>query len=218
TELDAGTAVRLLGMWPRQRHGHVEVVRTRVERAVENRHGEPRVDRVEHVRDVVRPTQLGDVRRRRGVDRGRGEPVVGHRGHRALGPVDGIVRGHERVEEPAPGGDGHDRRTDAPGAHHQDVHAAASSALACRRARSWTSATITRAMTKTAVPTTFTSRGMPRWAEPQTNIGNVTLVPELKLVMMKSSNDSDNDNSAAAAMPGSTSGRVTLRNVAHSVA
>src|SRR5690606_41771272 len=52
-------------------------------------------------------------------------------------------------------GDGHDRRTDAPGAHHQDVHAAASSALACRRDRSWTSATITRAMTKTAVPTTL---------------------------------------------------------------
>jgi hypothetical protein len=47
-------------------------------------------------------------------------------------------------------------------------------------------------------------------------MGNVTVVPELKFVMMKSSNDRDSE--AAAAMPGSTSGNVTFRNVCHSFA
>ncbi len=52
------------------------------------------------------------------------------------------------------------------------------------------------------MPMTFTCGGMPRWAAPQTYIGNVTVVPALKFVMMKSSNESENDSSAAATMPG----------------
>ena len=38
--------------------------------------------------------------------------------------------------------------------------------------------------------------------------------PETKLVMMKSSKLRENASSAAATMPGSTSGKVTRRNVA----
>ena len=65
---------------------------------------------------------------------------------------------------------------------------------------------------------TLTCGGMPRCAAPQTNIGNVTSLPALKFVMMKSSNDSENASSAAATMPGSTSGKVIRQKVCHSLA
>ena len=62
----------------------------------------------------------------------------------------------------------------------------------------------------------LTCGGMPRRSAPQMNIGNVVaLVPVLKFVMMKSSKHSENASSAAATMPGSTSGRMTRRNVCH---
>ena len=48
-----------------------------------------------------------------------------------------------------------------------------------------------------AVPITLTCGGMPRCAEPQTNIGKVTVLPALKFVMMKSSKDSEKLSSAA---------------------
>ena len=67
-------------------------------------------------------------------------------------------------------------------------------------------------------PITFTCGGMPRCALPQTYIGKVTVWPLLKLVMMKSSKDSEKASRAAAAMPGATSGKVTRRNVCHSLA
>ena len=63
------------------------------------------------------------------------------------------------------------------------------------------------------VPTTLTCGGMPRCAAPQTYIGNVIVLPWLKLVTMKSSNDSEKLSSAAARMPGSTSGKVTRQKV-----
>ena len=47
------------------------------------------------------------------------------------------------------------------------------------------------------VPTTLICIGIPRWAAPQTNIGKVTVWPELRLVMMKSSKDSEKLSSAA---------------------
>ena len=59
---------------------------------------------------------------------------------------------------------------------------------------------------------------MPRREETQTNFGKVLTSPELKLVMMKSSNDSENASSAPAAMPGATSGSVIRRKVCHSLA
>ena len=55
--------------------------------------------------------------------------------------------------------------------------------------------------------------GVPRCADPQTNMGKVTVEPALKLVMMKSSKDSAKDSSAPAAMPGAAIGRVTRRKV-----
>ena len=69
-----------------------------------------------------------------------------------------------------------------------------------------------------AVPITLICGGMPRCEAPQTNMGNVTTLPELKLVTMKSSKDSENDSSAAATMPGTTSGSVTRRKVCGSFA
>ena len=65
-----------------------------------------------------------------------------------------------------------------------------------RRARA---ASATRNIT---VPITLTCGGMPRCAEPHTNIGNVIVLPWLKFVTMKSSNDSEKLSSAAARMPG----------------
>ena len=41
------------------------------------------------------------------------------------------------------------------------------------------------------MPTTLTCIGTPRWATPQTYIGNVVVWPALRLVMMKSSKDSE---------------------------
>ena len=68
------------------------------------------------------------------------------------------------------------------------------------------------------MPTTLTCGGMPRWAEPQTNIGKVIVLPWLKFVTMKSSKDSEKLSSAAARMPGKTSGKVTRQNACHSLA
>ena len=66
-----------------------------------------------------------------------------------------------------------------------------------------------RAMKNMALPITFASGGIPRAEETQTNFGKVLTIPELKLVMMKSSNERENARSAAPAIPGITSGRVT---------
>ena len=68
------------------------------------------------------------------------------------------------------------------------------------------------------MPTTLTCIGTPRWATPQTYIGKVVVLPALRLVMMKSSKDSENDSSAAPRMPGNTSGNVIRRKVCDSVA
>ena len=73
-------------------------------------------------------------------------------------------------------------------------------------------------MKNIAEPTTLTCAGSPRWAAPHTNIGKVTVEPELKFVMMKSSNDSEKASSAPATMPGRTSGNVTFQNVVDSLA
>ena len=50
------------------------------------------------------------------------------------------------------------------------------------------------------------------------NIGNVTVPPDVKLVMTKSSIDRLNASRAAAMIPGRISGKVTLRNVVSSFA
>ena len=44
------------------------------------------------------------------------------------------------------------------------------------------------------------------------------MVPALRLVTMKSSNDSENASSAAPRIPGNTNGKVTLQNVCDGVA
>ena len=67
--------------------------------------------------------------------------------------------------------------------------------------------TITTATTNIAVPMTLICTGVPRCAEPQTNMGKVTVEPALKLVMMKSSKESAKASSAPAAMPGGAIGQ-----------
>ena len=64
---------------PGQRHRHVEVVGAGRECPVEDRHHEPRVDRVEHMGDRVLAAERGDRGGGRGVDPGGDEPVVGRR-------------------------------------------------------------------------------------------------------------------------------------------
>ena len=69
-----------------------------------------------------------------------------------------------------------------------------------------------------AEPITLACAGIPRAAETYTNLGNVIRVPELKLVIMKSSKDRLKASKAAPAIPGATNGKVTLRNVSSSLA
>jgi hypothetical protein len=61
---------------PGEGHCQVEVVGTRGERTVEDGHHEPRVDRVEHVRDPVLARQRRDVVGGRRVDLHRDESRV----------------------------------------------------------------------------------------------------------------------------------------------
>ncbi|OIQ88457.1 hypothetical protein GALL_296870 [mine drainage metagenome] len=61
-------------------------------------------------------------------------------------------------------------------------------------------------------PMTFACGGIPRVGDTYTNFGNVVKLPELKFVMMKSSKLSENASSAAAAIPGMSSGNVTFQN------
>jgi hypothetical protein len=64
-------------------------------------------------------------------------------------------------------------------------------------------------MKNIALPITFASGGIPRAEETQTNLGKVLTIPELKLVMMKSSKEREKARSAAPAIPGITNGSVT---------
>ncbi len=68
------------------------------------------------------------------------------------------------------------------------------------------------------VPTTLTCIGTPRWATPHTYMGKVVVVPALRLVTMKSSNESEKLSSAAPRMPGKTNGKVTRQKVCCGVA
>ena len=69
--------------------------------------------------------------------------------------------------------------------------------------------TIARARKNMPEPITFACAGIPLAAAVYTNFGNVMTVPELKLVIIKSSKERLNANSAAPAIPGATNGRVT---------
>jgi hypothetical protein len=73
--------------------------------------------------------------------------------------------------------------------------------------------TIARARKNMPEPITFACAGMPRAAAVYTNFGNVITVPELKLVIIKSSKERLKARSAAPAIPGATKGKVTLLNV-----
>ena len=85
-ELDAGQFVRLLGMPVRQAHRHVEVVGATGQRAVEDRHHEPRVDSVHDMGDVVAANEFCDVVGRRRIHPRRGEPRISHRVSGLRGP------------------------------------------------------------------------------------------------------------------------------------
>ena len=69
-----------------------------------------------------------------------------------------------------------------------------------------------------AEPITFACAGIPRAADVYTNSGKVFKVPELKLVIMKSSKDKLNASKAAPAIPGATKGKVTFLKVSSSLA
>src|SRR3954468_8751104 len=87
-----------------------------------------------------------------------------------------------------------------------------------RRFAASPASTIVTEITNISVPTTFTCMGTPRWATPQTYKGNVVVVPELRLVTMKSSKLSEKASKAAPRMPGKTSGKVTFQKVCDGVA
>src|SRR6478609_284206 len=70
----------------------------------------------------------------------------------------------------------------------------------------------------TIEPTTLIWTGSAlRWIE-YTQIGNVLVVPETKLVTTKSSIERLNESSAAAMIPGRINGKVTFQNVVSSFA
>ncbi len=73
--------------------------------------------------------------------------------------------------------------------------------------------TISTDTSSITVPTTLICIGIVLRETPQTYIGNVVVLPAFRLVMMKSSNDSEKLSIAAAAIPGSTSGKVTRQKV-----
>ena len=77
------------------------------------------------------------------------------------------------------------------------------------RLTTWPTTTIISAIKNIALPMTFASGGIPRAEDTQTNFGKVLTIPELKLVIMKSSKESENARRAAPAMPGITRGKVT---------
>jgi hypothetical protein len=77
SELDATRSVRLCGVRPRQRHGHVEVVGARREGVREHGSTKRGVDRVEHVRDPELAAQPRDVLCGRGIHPYRLEAMVG---------------------------------------------------------------------------------------------------------------------------------------------
>ena len=104
-ELDTGPLVRPVRVRAGQRRRHVEVVGTGRERAGEDRHHEPRIDRVEHMGDPVCPAQVGDRRGGRRVHPVRHEPAVAEPGDHLTGPVGVVVGHHEPLEEVPASGD-----------------------------------------------------------------------------------------------------------------
>jgi hypothetical protein len=121
-ELDAALGVRALGVRLRQAHRHVEVVGPGGERTLEDRHHEPRVDGVHHVRGARLARQGLDRARVGRVDLGRREARVVDLGDGAVGALLGVVGHDDGLEEVATGRDGAERRADAAGAHQEDPH------------------------------------------------------------------------------------------------
>ena len=127
-ELDADLGVGLVGVPLGQAHRHVEVVGTGRQRAPEDRHDEPRVDGVEHVRRAVLARQRRHGGRVRGVDLGGDEPrlarrvVRARRGDGRLGARRGRSRPRRAARRSPLDGDPGGRVTDATGADHQDPH------------------------------------------------------------------------------------------------
>jgi hypothetical protein len=121
-EFHAGQLVRLVGMRPGQRHRHVEVVGAGRVRAIEDRHDETRVHRVQDVGDAMLAAQR---RHRRGGGRvhlGRHETIVVEPADGRGGPAGVVVGDDEPLEEvPASGdagrGGAHPARTDEENAH-----------------------------------------------------------------------------------------------------
>ena len=124
TELLADEFVGPVRVALRERHRHVEVLRTRLERPFEDRHHEPRVGGVQDVRDPVRTDAFRHVGRARGVDgRGAEPPAVTVTVDHALGARCVEVGEHDLFVEVTPRRDRGERSTHAARANHQDLHA-----------------------------------------------------------------------------------------------
>ena len=127
-------------MGVRQRHRHVEVVGAGRERAVEDRHDEARVDRVEDVADAVLAAQRCDVLGARRVDPGRDEPR--HRrppGDGAIGAGAVVVGDDHVLEERPSGGDRDGGAADATGADDEDAHHEPASLQSIDPVKQWAS-------------------------------------------------------------------------------
>src|SRR4029453_18269316 len=81
------------------RHGHVGVVGARRVRAAEDWHDEPRVDRVEDVRDPLFAAEGGHRRGRTSIHCGRYKTVVAYQFDRVAGARLVVVGDHEVLEE-----------------------------------------------------------------------------------------------------------------------
>ena len=126
TEPDPAFLVGACRVRLRQVHRHVDVVASRLERAFEDRRIQARVAGVEDDVRVDGARQLGDGLLRRGVDLGGHDAITAgvvlrrRDGGLRLGEVD--VGDGDVLVRLTTRRDGHERRADPAGTHHEDAH------------------------------------------------------------------------------------------------
>ena len=131
-QLDAGPAVRVLGVGMGQRHGHVQVVHAGAERGPEQRHHEPGIGGVhEHVAAAL-GEQLGDGPLVPRVELYGLVPVAGRGGVLCPGQV---VVGDDQLREGPPGRDPGQRGADPARPYQEYAHALILSACTDRPTR-----------------------------------------------------------------------------------
>ena len=106
----------------RERHRHVHVIDLRGQRATEQRHHEPRVDRVHQDVATLGAEKLGDRLVVRGVQSHGGEAVAPRRLSGALGPALLAVRDDDVLEDVVASGDPGESGSHSTCSNQKDAH------------------------------------------------------------------------------------------------